>query len=81
MTTTERFISLSWQLLEHKFRYYILDRPKIEDYEYDLLEKEYDRLAIELGQPQSVSNMVGFDENRHSCRLVDPKNFKRKVNE
>ena len=70
LTPNERFIQLSWQLLEHKCRYYILDNPLIQDYEYDILEKEYDALADKLGQPKSVSDMVGFNEKRHSCRQV-----------
>jgi len=49
-----RFIKLGWELLEHKCRYYVLSRPTIQDYDYDMLEKEYDALADELGLPNSV---------------------------
>lgn len=66
----KRFCSLSWKLLEHKCRYYILNKPLIQDYEYDMLEKEYDLLADELGLPKSASDMVGFDEKRPSCKEV-----------
>lgn len=66
----ERFLKLGWELLEHKCRYYILIQPIINDYAYDLLEKEYDSLALKLGRPQYVSDMVEFDMNRPSCQLV-----------
>jgi NAD-dependent DNA ligase len=69
----ERFIQLSWQILEHKYRYYILVNPVISDYEYDMLEKEYDALADKLGLPKSASDMVDFDTNRPSCQRVAEK--------
>lgn len=66
----ERLNKLSWVLLEHKFRYYILCAPIIEDYEYDMLEKEYETLCDKLKTPNSVSNMVDFDTSRPSCKLI-----------
>lgn len=69
----ERFISLSWQILEHKYRYYILVNSTISDHEYDILEKEYDALADKLGLPKSASDMVDFDMNRPSCQRVAEK--------
>ena len=82
MTKKERFIQLSWELLEHKCFYYMLNAPVVSDYEYDKLEKEYDALATELNLPNSVADMVDFDTSRHSCRLVMEKlgviNVKRK---
>lgn len=48
----------------------MLNAPVISDYEYDKLEKEYDALSKELGLPNSVADMVDFDTNRHSCKLV-----------
>ncbi|MFN3477779.1 MAG: peptide chain release factor 1, partial [bacterium] len=44
----QRFIQLSWLILEHKYRYYILDKPIIQDYDYDKLEKEYENSEHEL---------------------------------
>jgi NAD-dependent DNA ligase len=70
MTDRARFITLGWQLLEHKCRYYVHSKPSIEDYAYDLLEKEYDTLAAQLGEPPSVSDMVDFDTKRPSCQRV-----------
>jgi hypothetical protein len=70
MTKIERFTALGWQILEHKCRYYILIAPIIDDYNYDMLEKEYDALANELNLPKSASDMVDFDMNRPSCQTV-----------
>jgi NAD-dependent DNA ligase len=66
----ERFVQLSWQILEHKCYYYVLSKPIISDYEYDLLEKEYEALADKLKLPRSASDMVDFDANRPSCQRV-----------
>jgi NAD-dependent DNA ligase len=65
-----RFVQLSWKLLEHKCRYYVYSRPSIDDYEYDMLEKEYEALAAKLGEEPTVANMVDFDMKRPSSRLV-----------
>jgi len=73
MTKEQRFIKLSWQILEHKFRYYIQDRPIIEDHEYDKIEREYDDLAKELGEEPTASNMVGFNFDKPSCKSVADK--------
>ncbi len=77
----QRFIDLGWKLLEHKYRYYILSKPIISDYDYDMLEKEYEQLAIQLNEPPTVTDMVDFDTSRHSCKSVmyklQPKKKKR----
>lgn len=70
MDKQRKFAELSWTLLEHKCRYYVFDSPTLGDYEYDVLEKEYEALAKELGVPPSVADMVGFDETRESCKQV-----------
>lgn len=70
MTNHEKFILLGWTLLEHKCHYYIFSNPTISDYEYDLLEKEYESLADFLGLEPSASNMVDFDMKRPSCKKV-----------
>lgn len=66
----ERFVQLGWQLLEHKAHYYIFCNPQIEDYAYDMLEREYDELAKELGEEPTASDMVDFDTSRPACRAV-----------
>ena len=77
MTDRQRFIHLSWLLLECKFLYYESFKYKLkkgvkypEDDEYDQWENEYKELAKKLNKPASASSMVGFDYNRPSCRLV-----------
>ena len=52
-----RFIRLGWLLLEHKYRYYILNSPTISDHEFDTLEAEYRKLAEILELPPSASAM------------------------
>lgn len=63
----QRYVELGWKILEAKYRYYVLDKPRLQDFEYDMMEKEYDKLADELGLPKSASDMIGFDETRPSC--------------
>lgn len=70
MDKKQRFIKLGWELLEHKCRYYVMNKPTISDYNYDMIEKEYDALAAELGEEPTASDMVDFDTNRMACRLV-----------
>lgn len=66
----QRFAELSWKILEHKYRYYILNSPVIQDFEYDMIEKEYEALAMKLKLEPSASNMVDFDTKRPSCMQV-----------
>lgn len=68
-----RHIKISWELLEHKFRYYMLSAPILQDYEYDLLEKEYESLCVKLHIDNTVSNMVDYDMSRPCCMLVAEK--------
>jgi NAD-dependent DNA ligase len=68
----ERFIQLSWEILEHKCKYYSISNiiAPVSDTEYDVLETEYRELADKLGHEATAANMVGFDEERPSCALV-----------
>ena len=74
----KRFVQLSWEILEHKCRYYrgVGGKP-IADAEYDALEDEYRKLAEELGEKPSAWEMVGFNIDRPSCRLVMAKLTRR----
>ena len=47
------------RLLEHRYRYYVLDAAVLEDFVYDFIEREYNRLALESGVKQM--EMVDFD--------------------
>lgn len=64
------FIKLGWKILEHKFRYYVLHSPSVQDHEYDRLEREYDALALKLGVTPTASDMVGWKADRPACILV-----------
>jgi len=78
----KRFIELSWELLEHKFRYYCgaeHNLVPISDTLYDELEEEYKELAKELGKITSATDMVGFDETIGSCKLVKSKLLMKKT--
>lgn len=74
----ERYIELSWKILEFKCAYYRPDLvhgdslPKytVPDVVYDKLESEYKELCGKLGESPTASDMVGFDLDRPSCRLV-----------
>lgn len=71
----KRFIELGWQILEHKWRYYIgagYGVDPIPDTEYDEIEAEYTMLAVKLGKNE-YSNAVGFPHDRPSAKLVDLK--------
>jgi NAD-dependent DNA ligase len=70
MNSKQQFIELGWVLLEHKCRYYYFNSPIIQDYEYDMLEREYEQLARDLGEEPTATNMVDFDEKRPSCQAV-----------
>lgn len=76
MTDYERYVQLGWEILEHKWRYYIGVRygiKPIPDEEYDRVEAEYVNLAIQLGQEEYSNNAVGFPIDRASGKLVDEK--------
>jgi hypothetical protein len=62
VTSEERLIYLDQlygRLLEHRYRYYVLDAPVLEDWLYDLVEKEYDSIA--KGAGVKLMEMVDFD--------------------
>jgi NAD-dependent DNA ligase len=68
------FARLSWEILEHKFRYYCGAKYSIEptviDEVYDKIEDKYRKLAKLLGHKTTATDMVGFDYNKPSCRAV-----------
>lgn len=65
-----RRVELSWLILKAKYWYYVKDQPIMADYDYDLIEKEYDQLCQAEGASPTASDMVGFDEKRPSCQIV-----------
>ena len=67
------FVKLSWEILEHKFRYYEGAKhglTPIADEAYDKIESNYKKLASALKINPTASDMVGFDINKPSCKLV-----------
>lgn len=69
---TKEMIKLSWQILEHKCRYYRqeLNLTTIPDEEYDKIEDRYRILCEELKISPTACDMVDFDMSRPSCNLV-----------
>lgn len=49
------------RLLEHRYRYYVLHDPALEDSIYDWMEKYYNKLAGENGA--KIMDMIDFDSN------------------
>jgi predicted phosphoadenosine phosphosulfate sulfurtransferase len=69
-------VRLSWKILEHKFRYYEgakYNLKTIPDEKYDKIESKYKRLCKALKIEPSASDMVGFNYDKPSCRLVASK--------
>ncbi|MBT8257918.1 MAG: NAD-dependent DNA ligase LigA [Bacteroidia bacterium] len=64
MNDRERIIKLREELREHNYRYYVLDKPVISDYEFDLKLKELQKLEDanpEMYDPNSPTQRVGGD--------------------
>ena len=58
----EHLDSLTKNILRYRYAYYVLDDPLISDWEYDHLERYYEKLAHELGAVPAATNMVGWKE-------------------
>jgi hypothetical protein len=78
LTPEEKHMHLGWEILEHKWRYYVgVEYPQVQadiipDAKYDVIEAEYINLCVQLGR-EEYSNSVGFPHQRASARLVDDK--------
>ncbi len=62
MTLKERMEQLSKELERHNYLYYVLDRPEIQDYEYDAMLRELEILEEEnpaMASPLSPTRRVG----------------------
>jgi hypothetical protein len=74
----QRFVDLSWRILERKFAYYHPEQVHkswkmdvtVPDALYDAEEGEYRHLAAKLGRPASAADAVGFPMDRPSGKLV-----------
>src|SRR5262245_27319016 len=61
-SVTNRIEELREQIRDHEYRYYVLDKPVISDYEFDQLMRELKKLEEEhpeLITPDSPSQRVG----------------------
>lgn len=58
------------RLLEHRYRYYVLDHPVIDDHEYDYIERYYNFLA----QEHNVKQMEMVDFNPNDLLAIEAKN-------
>lgn len=67
MTEEQRILQLRKELHEHNYRYYVLNQPKIGDYEFDLMMRELQELEAmhpEMSDPNSPTQRVGSDLNQ-----------------
>lgn len=76
MDPYKRYVQLGWQILEHKWKYYVgvaYGVTPTNDSDYDAIEAEYISLAVQLNQEEYSNNAVGFPIDRPSGKLVDSK--------
>ena len=62
MNINSEFEEMGKQLLKHKYLYYIKAAPIITDYEYDMLERTYTRMAKALKHEPSIHLISDWDE-------------------
>lgn len=79
MTPKERMEQLTQLLTEANYRYYVLDDPQMQDFEYDRLLRELEELELahpELARPDSPTRRVGgealsqFEKVTHAVPLM-----------
>ncbi len=77
-TAQKRHKELSEEIEGHNYAYYVLDNPKIEDYQYDALmqelyrlEKAYPELITPLSPSQRVGGMAesSFEKVQHTVQM------------
>lgn len=64
------FNKLSWILIEHKIRYYLLNKPSIGDAQYDELEAVFFKLAKRLKKESSVTLKPGIDVDNWAVKAA-----------
>ena len=75
MNPKERIEQLTEQLKEANYRYYVLDDPKIHDFEYDMLLRELEDLEIahpELAKSDSPTQRVGGEALSQFQKVTHP---------
>ena len=75
MNPKERIEELSELLKEANYRYYVLDNPKIHDFEYDMLLRELENLEKqhpELAKSDSPTQRVGGEALTQFQKVTHP---------
>lgn len=78
MKPEQKYIEMSWRIIECKLMYYradLVDKSwhqhlTITDQQYDAIEGAYRKLCESLNKEPYAAEMVGFDDSRPSARLV-----------
>ncbi|PTN09656.1 NAD-dependent DNA ligase LigA [Mangrovibacterium marinum] len=68
----EKIEALRHELEEHNYQYYVLSKPTISDYEFDMKLKELEKLEAEFPQffdPNSPTQRVGSDLNQEFVQV------------
>ncbi len=71
----QRIIDLTAQLNQANYQYYVLDDPKMPDYEYDMLLRELENLEAEYpeySQPDSPTKRVGGEALSKFQKVIHP---------
>lgn len=75
----EKIMALTTSLNEHNYNYYVLDKPSITDYEYDMLLKELEELEEKYPEFRAVDSptqrvggeaLDAFSQVNHTTRLL-----------
>ena len=62
VVSQDEFEKLGKELLKHKYLYYVKSAPIISDYDYDMMERKYTKMAKELTERPEVSLISDWDE-------------------
>jgi len=58
----DKFEQLGRELLRHKYLYYIKCSPEISDYAYDMLERDYIKLAGDVQHEPTIHLIADWNE-------------------
>lgn len=76
------FKRLTVYLLRHKYLYYVTNAPEITDYGYDMKEREWYKMGLELGELKEGEHTpcIGFDENHPFAKTAKNEAWDRILN-
>lgn len=67
----EYVLKIEARLLEHRYRYYVLDHPVLSDFEYDYLERYYLNLCNQFNHSSILDQFgVGWNENLEQAMIA-----------